>query len=238
MYSKVAVVTGANRGLGHALTVALAKDGYKVFMIGRNKIEIDNASAKLQEEGLNVEGFEADVSKGRHITALASYVQSQFDHLDILINNAGVIIEPGGRESKVTCFTVNPDLVEEAYSINAVGALRMVQAFYDLMKKARQPRIVNVSSGMGTVSKMEAGWPAYRMSKAALNALTGVLAAELEDTRIKVNSVCPGWVRTDMGGPDADRSIEEGVEGILWAAKLPKDGPTGGFFRDGKPIAW
>jgi len=238
MYSKVAVVTGANRGLGHATTIALAKDGYKVFMIGRNKIEIDNASSKLQDEGLNVEGFEADVSKGRHITALASYVQSQFDHLDLLINNAGVIVEPGGLDSQVTCFTVNPDLVEEAYSINAVGALRMVQAFYDLMKKARQPRIVNVSSGMGAVTKMEAGWPAYRMSKAAMNALTGVLAAELEDTRIKVNSVCPGWVRTDMGGPDADRSIEEGIEGILWAAKLPKDGPTGGFFRDGKPVPW
>lgn len=238
MYNKVAVVTGANRGLGHALTVALANDGYKVFMIGRNKIEIDNASAKLQDEGLNVEGFEADVSKGRHITALSSYVQSQFDHLDLLINNAGVIMEPGGLDSQVTCFTVNPELVEEAYSINAVGALRMVQAFYDLLLKARQPRIVNVSSGMGTVSEMEAGWPAYRMSKAAMNALTGVLAAELEDTRVKVNSVCPGAVRTDMGGPDAERSIEEGIKGILWAAKLPKDGPTGGFFRDGKPIPW
>jgi len=238
MYSKVAVVTGANRGLGHALTVALAEDGYKVFMIGRNKIEIDNASAKLQEQGLNVEGFEADVSKARHITALSSYVQSQFDHLDILINNAGVIIEPGGLESQVTCFTVNPEIVEEAYSINAVGSLRMVQAFYDLMKKARQPRIVNVSSAMGTLSEMKGGWPAYRMSKAAMNAMTGILAAELEDTRIKVNSVCPGWVKTDMGGPNATRTIEEGIAGILWAAKLPPDGPTGGFFKDGKPIPW
>jgi len=238
MYSKVAVVTGANRGLGHALTVALAEDGYKVFMVGRNKIEIDNASAKLQEAGLNVEGFEADVSKARHITALSSYVQSQFDHLDILINNAGVIIEPGGLDSQVTCFTINPEIVEEAYSINAVGALRMVQAFYDLMKKARQPRIVNVSTGMGSLNGMEGGWPAYRMSKAAMNALTGILAAELEGTRIKVNSVCPGWVRTDMGGPNAERSIEEGIKGILWAAKLSPDGPTGGFFRDGKPIPW
>lgn len=238
MYHKVAVVTGANRGLGHGITVALAKDGYKVFMVGRNKIEIDNASAKLQEEGLNVEGFEADVSKGRHITALSSYVQSQYDHLDVLINNAGVILEPGGLDSKVTCFTVNPDIVEEAYAINAVGALRMAQAFYDLLNKARQPRIVNVSSGMATITQMEAGWPAYRMSKAALNALTGILAAELQDTRIKVNSVCPGRVKTDMGGPDAPRSIEEGIEGILWAATLPPDGPTGGFFRDGKPIPW
>ena len=238
MYRKVAIVTGANRGLGHALTKALAEDDYKVFMVGRNKVEIDNASMKLQEAGLNVEGFEADVSKSRHVTALSSYVQSQFDHLDLLINNAGVIIEPGGLDSQVTCFTINPDLVEEAYAINSVGALRMVQAFYDLLIKARQPRIVNVSSGMGALSEMKGGWPAYRMSKAAMNALTGVLAADLEGTRVKVNSVCPGWVRTDMGGPNAGRSIEEGIEGILWAARLDADGPTGGFFRDGKPIAW
>ena len=238
MYRKVAFVTGANRGLGHALTKALAEDEYKVFMVGRNKIEIDNASAKLQEAGLNVEGFEADVSKGRHITALSSYVQSQTDHLDLLINNAGVILEPGGLDSQVTCFTVNPDVVEEAYSINTVGALRLVQAFYDPLKKARQARIVNVSSGMGTLSKMEGGWPAYRMSKAAMNALTGILAVEFADTRVKVNSVCPGWVKTDMGGPNAERTIEEGIAGILWAAKLPPDGPSGGFFRDGKPIDW
>lgn len=238
MYRKVAVVTGANRGMGLALTKALAEDDYKVFMVGRNKIEIDNASEKFQEAGLNVEGFEADVSKARHITALSSYVQSQYDHLDLLINNAGVIMEPGGLESQVTCFTVNPDIVEEAYSINTVGALRLVQVFYDLLKKARQPRIVNVSSSMGALNKMEGGWPAYRMSKAALNALTGILAAEFEGTRIKVNSVCPGWVKTDMGGPNAERSIEEGIEGILWAAKLPPDGPSGGFFKDGKPISW
>lgn len=238
MYRKVAVVTGANRGLGHALTKALAEDEYKVFMVGRNKIEIDNASAKLQEAGLNVEGFEADVSKGRHVTALSSYVQSQFDHLDLLINNAGVILEPGGRESQVTCFTVSPDVVEEAYSINTVGALRMVQAFYDLLKKGRQPRIVNVSTGMAGLKGMEGGWPAYRMSKVAMNALTAILAVELEGTRIKVNSVDPGWVRTDMGGPNASRSIEEGIAGIMWAATLPPDGPTGGFFLDGKQLDW
>lgn len=238
MYRKVAVITGANRGLGHALTTALAEDDYKVFMVGRNKIEIDNASMKLQEAGLNVEGFEADVSKARHITALASYVQSQFDHLDVLINNAGVILEPGGLDSKVSCFTVNADIVEEAYAINAVGALRVVQAFHDLLIKARQPRVVNVSSGMGSISSMEGGFPAYRMSKAAMNALTAILAVEFKDSRVKVNSVCPGWVRTDMGGPNAERSIEEGIEGILWAAKLPPDGPSGGFFRDGKPVDW
>ncbi|MBC8375256.1 MAG: SDR family NAD(P)-dependent oxidoreductase [FCB group bacterium] len=238
MYRKVAIVTGANRGLGHALTKSLAEDDYKVFMVGRNKIEIDNASAKLQEAGLDIEGFEADVSKARHITALSSYVSSQFDHLDLLINNAGVIVEPGGLESQVTCFTINPELVEEAFSVNTVGALRLVQAFYDLLKKARQPRVVNVSSGMGSIAHMEAGWPAYRMSKAAMNALTVILAKELVDTRIKVNSVDPGWVRTDMGGPNADRSIEEGIEGILWAAKLPPDGPTGGFYKDGKLLDW
>jgi NAD(P)-dependent dehydrogenase (short-subunit alcohol dehydrogenase family) len=207
-------------------------------MVGRNKIEIDNASAKLQEAGLDIEGFEADVSKARHITALSSYVSSQFDHLDLLINNAGIIIEPGGLDSQVTCFTINPELVEEAFSVNTVGALRLVQAFYDLLKKARQPRIVNVSSGMGSIAHMEAGWPAYRMSKAAMNALTVILAKELVDTRIKVNSVDPGWVRTDMGGPNADRSIEEGIEGILWAAKLAPDGPTGGFYKDGKLLDW
>jgi NAD(P)-dependent dehydrogenase (short-subunit alcohol dehydrogenase family) len=114
----------------------------------------------------------------------------------------------------------------------------MTQALLPLLKKSPAARIVNISSGMGGIKEMDGGWPGYRLSKAALNALTKVTAAETQDSNIKVNSVCPGWVRTDMGGPNATRSVEEAIPGILWAAELDDDGPTGGFFRDGQAIEW
>lgn len=151
--------------------------------------------------------------------------------LDVLVHNAGIY--PGGRAS-----TIDLEVVRQALDVNAIGPWRMSMAVLPLMRRHRYGRIVNVSSEAGSLASMGGDTPAYNVSKAALNAITRVLAADLRGTGILVNAVCPGWVRTDMGGPDAPRSPEEAAAGIVWAATLPADGPTGQFFRDGKPLPW
>jgi NAD(P)-dependent dehydrogenase (short-subunit alcohol dehydrogenase family) len=147
----------------------------------------------------------------------------------VLVNNAGVY--PGGRASQIDF-----DVVEETWQANAAGAWRVAVAAIPYMEPGA--RIVNVSSGAGSLTTMDSSMPAYNVSKAALNAITRVLAADLRGAGILVNSVCPGWVRTDMGGAGASRSVEEGAASVLWAARLGPDGPTGGFFRDGNPVPW
>jgi NAD(P)-dependent dehydrogenase (short-subunit alcohol dehydrogenase family) len=151
--------------------------------------------------------------------------------LDVLVNNAGIY--PGGRASELDLA-----VAEEAWQINALGAWRVAEAAIPLMRAAAWGRIVNVSSQAGSLASMDASMPAYNVSKAALNAITRVLAADLHGTGILVNAVCPGWVRTDMGGAGASRSAEEGAASVLWAVDLPDGGPTGGFFRDGRPLPW
>jgi NAD(P)-dependent dehydrogenase (short-subunit alcohol dehydrogenase family) len=164
-------------------------------------------------------------------------VMSLFGRIDVLVNNAGILKEgQTPEESKV--LEVSAELVFETYDANTVGPLRMIQAVVPIMLKGGYGRVVNISSGAGQLSDMQAGYPAYRMSKSALNALTRITAAELGPTPIKVNAMCPGWVRTDMGGPNATRSVEQGAETAVWLATLPDTGPTGGFFRDKAPIAW
>ena len=140
--------------------------------------------------------------------------------------------EPG----PASVFNADIDTIRQAMETNTYGALRLAQALIPLMEG--QGTVVNVSSGMGQLSDMNGCCPAYRLSKTALNAVTRILADELKDSGIKINSVCPGWVRTDMGGDNADRPVAEGAAGIVWAACLPEDGPSGGFFRDGQPIPW
>jgi NAD(P)-dependent dehydrogenase (short-subunit alcohol dehydrogenase family) len=151
--------------------------------------------------------------------------------LDVLVNNAGIY--PGGRPSELDL-----DVAEQAWQINALGAWRVAQAAIALMRAGAWGRIVNVSSEAGSLVSMDASMPAYNVSKAALNAITRVLAADLRGTGILVNAACPGWVRTDMGGPGAPRSPEQGAASVLWAVDLPDDGPTGGFFRDGRALPW
>ena len=160
-------------------------------------------------------------------------MEDQFGQLDALVNNAGIHYDMGNS-------SINPNwkIVDEATQINFLGAWRVTVGFLNLMKNSAAGRIVNVSSGAGSLNDVTPGTPAYSASKAAMNMLTIQLASELNSIGIKVNSVCPGWVRTEMGGPQAPRSVEEGAKGIVWAATLDEDGPTGGFFRDGKPIAW
>lgn len=237
---RIAIVTGANRGLGLGTARALAKKGYRVLMVGRSLEKLEAAAAPLKNTGLDVECFQADVTRQEQIDAFAAIVRARFKRADVLVNNAGVLLEPRDwdRPELASVFAMTPEIVRQTYEVNTLGPFRMCQAFLPLMKENGYGRVANLSSGLGQLSEMGGYWPGYRMSKTALNALTRIFAAELNGTNVKVNSVCPGWVRTDMGGPNAERSIEQGIKGIVWAATLPDDGPSGLFFRDGKPIDW
>jgi len=155
----------------------------------------------------------------------------------VLVNNAGAFFEGTQARDPVRAFDVPAATVAAAFDANALGAYRTMQRAVPLMNAAGYGRVVNVSSGLGGLAEMGGGYPGYRASKAAMNAFTRIYHAAA-GPNVKINSVCPGWVRTDMGGPNATRSIEEGIAGIVWAATLPDDGPSGGFFRDGKPIPW
>jgi NAD(P)-dependent dehydrogenase (short-subunit alcohol dehydrogenase family) len=213
----LALVSGANRGNGLEVARSLARDGYRVLAGTRSLDAMGDVG------GLDITPVELDV------TDPASIARIPFEPLDVLVNNAGVY--PPGRASQIDF-----DVVEETWQINALGAWRLAVAAIPHM--GRGARIVNVSSGAGSLETMDATYPAYNVSKAALNAITRVLAADLRGEGILVNSVCPGWVRTDMGGASASRSVEEGAASVLWAARLGPDGPTGGFFRDGNPVPW
>ncbi len=231
----VAVVTGANRGLGLATVEGLARRGYRVVLVARDAQKAQASCARLASEALDVQALVADVSLPETLLSVAEHIGGQYGRLDSLVNNAGIMPED---DQNASVFDTPFELIEQAFRVNTLGALAAARAFVPLMRKRSCGCIVNVSSGMGGITEMNGKYPAYRFSKAALNALTRILANELSDTSIRVNSVCPGWVRTDMGGPHATRTIEAGVAGILWAATLPSDGPTGGFFRDGKPLAF
>ena len=213
----LALVSGANRGIGLEVARSLARDGHRV-LAGTRSLD---AMGDVGE--LDITPIELDV------TDPGSIARIPFEPLDVLVNNAGIY--PPGRASQIDF-----DVVEETWQINALGAWRLAVAAIPHM--GRGARIVNVSSGAGSLETMDATYPAYNVSKAALNAITRVLAADLRGEGILVNSVCPGWVRTDMGGASASRSVEEGAASVLWAARLGPDGPTGGFFRDGNPVPW
>ncbi|MDS4056351.1 SDR family NAD(P)-dependent oxidoreductase [Accumulibacter sp.] len=237
---KLAIVTGASRGIGLAVARDLAAAGCRVLMIGRVPEAIDEAARQLRESGSDVVPHVADITEPSAVAALAARVRREFGRADILVNNAGIFLETKdfALPQAASVFAVDPEIVQATLACNALAPLRLIQAIVPIMREGGWGRIVNVSSGMGQLAEMEGFWPGYRMSKAALNALTRLTAREIEGSPIKINSVCPGWCRTDMGGPNAARSAEEGAAGIVWAALLPDDGPNGGFFRDGKPIQW
>lgn len=230
--SIVALVTGANRGIGLEVARQLAQKGMTVIM-GTRILEKGLAAAeKLPEGEGRVMPYQLDVKDHKSIDQLAKWVEQEFGHLEILVNNAGILYDTWQRAS-----TADLNVVQEAYATNTLGAWRVCQALLPLIRQSQSGRIVNVSSGAGSLASMSAGTPAYSTSKAALNAFTRLLAAELEGTGILVNAVCPGWVATEMGGAGG-RPVADGAAGIVWAATLPDDGPTGGFFRDGQPLSW
>lgn len=231
--SQIALVTGANRGLGLGVVKRLLKAGNKVILTSRNEQKGKQAADEVQNQYQDIYYHQLDVSSEESIRKCVNWVESEFGRLDILINNAGINYDTWQN-------AINADLEEsrKTMDVNFFGPWRVSQAFFELLKKSEHPRVVNVSSGSGSLTREESGTPAYSTSKAALNMLTIKLAHSTNYFNIKVNSVCPGWVRTDMGGSDATRSIEEGAESIVWAAEIDDDGPTGGFFRDGERLDW
>ena len=232
MSDRVALVTGANRGIGLEVVRQLAKEGMSVLLGARDLEKGQDAAKPLQTEGLNVVACQLDVIQLTDIENVAAQLSQDYGRLDILINNAGILYDTWQSAAEADLAEV-----QRAFETNTLGPWRMVQAMRPLLRKSSHGRIVNVSSGAGSLHDMGGSTPAYGISKAALNALTIKLSKNLKADRILVNAVCPGWVSTDMGG-SGGRPVEEGGASVVWAALLPDNGPTGGFFRDGKPIDW
>jgi NAD(P)-dependent dehydrogenase (short-subunit alcohol dehydrogenase family) len=229
---RIALVTGASRGLGFETCRQLAQLGLTVILSARGVTKGEEAAKQLIERRLDVIFYELDVSNQSHISRIADQIEQRFGRLDVLVNNAAILYDTWQ-------YAVNADLevVNQALTTNLFGPWKLSQVCIPLMKRNKYGRIVNVSSGAGSLHYMGSGSPAYSVSKAALNAFSRILAADLHGTGILVNSVDPGWVATDMGG-HGGRPVEEGAKGIVWAATLPENGPSGGFFYDGAPAPW
>ena len=227
---RVALVSGGNRGIGLEVCRRLAEEGMTVILGSR-----DEEQGRRAAEGLpgNVTVHQLDVADAGSVERIAASVQNDFGRLDVLVNNAGISNDDGqgGAEADL-------DRVKEALEANLFGAWRLCGVAIPHMRREGYGRIVNVSTGLAALEDMGGGSPGYRISKTGLNALTRILASELRGSGILVNAVSPGWVQTDMGGANANRTVEEGADGVVWAATLHNNGPTGGFFRDRRPVAW
>lgn len=230
---RIAVVTGANRGIGWAIARGLAELGLTVYVTARDPAAAAAIVAKTRAPELRLIPHQLDVTDDRSVAALRRDVESQHGRLDALVNNAGAYYDLRQRAGQADMA-----IARAALDVNLLGPWRMCVTFVPLMRRGRYGRIVNVSSGAGSFVDPDPDAPAYSVSKAALNMLTVKLAADLDGTGILVNAVCPGWVRTKMGGLRAPRSPEQGADTPIWLATLPPDGPTGGFFRDRRPIPW
>jgi NAD(P)-dependent dehydrogenase (short-subunit alcohol dehydrogenase family) len=230
----VTLVSGSNRGLGREIALQLGRDhGHDVIVTGRDLDDARRTADELGDEGVSAVPEQLDVSDADSVERLAAQIAESPGSLDVLVNNAGVIESYSDRAADVSM-----DDVKELLEANLFGAWRLTQAMLPLLRRSEHPRIVNLSSGMGQLDEMGGGAPAYRVSKTGLNVLTRIFANEEADSGVLVNSVCPGWVRTDMGGSSARLSVEEGADTAVWLATLPDDGPTGGFFRERRPIPW
>lgn len=229
---KIALVTGANRGIGLEVARQLAALGHQVILSSRNEEKGRAALASIQQDQYSLSYRQLDVTDEVSIQVIKNWILDQYGQLDILVNNAGINYDTWHQ-------ALNADLKEchETIEANLFGPWRLCQAFLPIMQSNGFGRVVNVSSGAGAITGMGGGTPAYSISKAALNVLTIKLAAEVRGD-ILINAICPGWVRTDMGGSGATRSAAEGASGIIWAATLNAGGPNGGFFRDGRRIDW
>ena len=228
----VALVTGANRGIGLEVCRQLAGLGYAVVLGSRNLAKGERAVAGLARHERVVQPYQLDVTDSESIERARARVAADFGRLDVLVNNAAILYDTWQHAADADLAQVR-----EALETNLFGAWNMVRALLPLLRQTRHARVVNVSSEAGSLAGMGGGTPAYSLSKVALNALTRMLAAELREDGILVNAVCPGWVATDMGGAGG-RPVAAGAASVVWAATLPDEGPTGGFFRDGRPLKW
>ena len=228
--NRVALVSGGNRGIGREVARQLADKGLAVVIGSR---DLGKGKEVAEELGGGGVATQLDVTDEESIASAISFVERELGRLDVLVNNAGITDGWSGSAADADF-----DRVKEILETNLFGAWRLAKAALPLMRRNAYGRIVNVSSGMGQLADMGGHSPGYRVSKTGLNALTRMLTAELQGENILVNSVCPGWVRTDMGGKNARRSVEHGADTPVWLATLPDDGPSGGFFRNREPIPW
>ena len=229
---KTALVTGANKGIGREVARQLAAKGFHIFVGARDRRAGRKAADEIGKRGENATFLEIDVSDNSSVVAAADMFAKAADHLDVLVNNAGIIAD--GDDA---ILDISDDLLRKTLETNTLGALRMTRAFVPSLIKSKAPRVINVSSGGGQLTGGADGWaPAYCISKTALNGVTSQLATALP--KFAVNSVCPGWVRTDMGGSNATRSVEEGADTIVWLATVAPQSLTGKFLRDRKEIPW
>src|SRR6266496_166669 len=232
-HMKITLVTGANKGIGREVARQLAAKGYHVFVGARDRRAGRKAVDEIAQKGGGKATFlEIDVSDNASVTAAARQFSKTSDHLDVLVNNAGIIVDWDDA-----ILEINDELLRKTLETNTLGALRVIRAFVPLLAKSKAPRVINVSSGGGQLTGGADGWaPAYCISKTALNGVTSQLATALP--KFAVNSVCPGWVRTGMGGRNATRSVEEGADTIVWLASDAPQKLTGKFLRDRKEIPW
>lgn len=237
--ARIALVSGSNRGIGLETCRQLARHGLTVILTSRDGTTGKAAADKLVSEGLRVVYRPLDVCRDDSIRKLLAFLRSEFGRLDVLINNAAIFPErtlPKSAASELA--TLDPEILRSTLETNLYGPLRLIQQALPLMRKGGYGRIVNVSAGLGRVSELGAGYPAYRISKAALNALTRIAAAESPCDNILINAVDPGGAPTRLGSTDNARSVAEAAAGIVWAATLRAGAPSGVLFRDGQTIAW
>jgi NAD(P)-dependent dehydrogenase (short-subunit alcohol dehydrogenase family) len=227
------VITGASSGIGEATARRLAREPRcALVLVGRREQRLAALARELGEQRTSY--VAGDLVAEDAPARIREHVQQRYGRLDLLVNNAGI-----GSDFGVSGADPDFAAIQRALDTNFFGAYRVTIALLDLLRASAHPRVVNVSSGMGGVAEMGGWTPGYRVSKASMNAMTRILATELKDAGFLVNSACPGFVNTDMGGPmGATKSVEDGAAGIVWLATLPDDGPTGGFFRDGKPVSF
>ncbi len=236
-----ALVTGANKGLGLEICRQLGRHGASVFVAARDKKRGLAAAERLKTEGIDAHPMILDVTHEPSISRAAKWIDQEVGRLDILVNNAAII-----ADQHLTAENTPPDILHGVFETNFFGVIAVTQAMLPLLRKSPAGRIVNMSSSLGSLTlasdsaspMAQMKYLAYDASKTALNSFTVHLAWELRDTPIKVNSACPGWVKTDMGGPDAPGTVEQGADTPVWLATLPPDGPTGGFFNSRQPIPW
>jgi NAD(P)-dependent dehydrogenase (short-subunit alcohol dehydrogenase family) len=234
---RIALVTGANRGLGHEIVRQLATLGATTILASRDRAKGEKSAAALSALGLEVSSVPMDVDELGSISDAVTRVLGKFRRLDILVNNAGVLLDPEPGSTASVLQTTREQLLA-SFTTNTLAAFHTMQAVLPAMCEQGYGRIVNISSRAGQLDELRSGFPSYRVSKTALNSLTRVTAAEFKSRDIKINAMCPGWLKTAMGGANAPLTVEDGARTAIWLATLPPDGPTGGFFKDMKHLPW